>query len=377
MSLIDLNISKQTSLFLKGLAILIISLHNIIHKLPNLPIENEFSFSNKGAILFFTDSFFKEPFYFVLSFLGHYGVQIFIFLSAYAFYIKKKSIFNVSKKTFFRKRFFRISTALIIAIIAVSFLNVIIKLFIYDSIPIRTILNGFIGTYIGGFLHLLAIQPFLPKGTPGGLGPWWFISFIIQFYLLLPYLLKINYTKTKCIILIIVSIFINFIITKYKLVNFNIFYTVLGHFPEIIFAFYYAKFIRHKKVNFILLTLFFLISTLIVLYCNSNAYLWYFANIPSIFCLLSLFLLFQKIVPKRGTTFLLFIGRISVFIFLLNGITRDFFINYMSKSSKIVSIILILIYLIATISISYILYELEKIFKKKIFQIKYFKMLIS
>lgn len=365
MKKINLEISKTLSLYMKGVAIIIISLHNIIHKLPNVPLENEFLFSQNGFNLFFSNSFFKHPFYYIFSFLGHYGVQVFIFLSAYTFYIKKESIINFSNKEFYKKRFYRIFAPVIIAIIIVSILNVVLRLYIQDSVSTKTIINSFLGTYIGGALHLLTVHPFLPKNTPGGIGPWWFISFILQFYLLLPFLLKIKYTQAKCLILIITGIVFNFIFTTYKPFNINVFYTVFGHFPEIIFAFYYAQNLRHKNIRPIILFTICLISAILTLYCNSNAYSWYLATLPATICFLSLLLLFKRISGKKTADIFIFIGKISIYIFLLNGMTRLFFIPAINKASEFTSAVLILIYLISTILISYVLYTLESFISTK------------
>lgn len=365
MNNINLKIPKQTSFLLKGVAIMVISLHNIIHKLPNIPFENEFSYSNNGANLFFSELFLRNPIYFVFSFLGHYGVQIFIFISAYAFYLKKDDILNHPKITFYKNRFLRILIPVILSVIIVSILNVILRLYLKDSMPFRTIINSFLGTYIGGALHLLGIHPFLPKGTPGGLGPWWFISFIIQFYILLPFLVKIKYTQFKFIALITSSIFLNFILTNYKLVNFNIFKTVLGHFPEIFIGFYFAKNLTLKKFSPTMLFSATIIFTLLTLYSNCNSYFWYFATTTSTLGFIFLILLFQEYTSIKITSAFVYIGKISIYIFLLNGITREFFLPFLNKSSGISSVVIILTYLASTIALSSGLETLESFVRKK------------
>ena len=102
-----------------------ITLHNLIHKLPNMPIENEFKFHNYGSDIFFSPLFFENPVSFVFSFFGYYGVQIFIFLSAYAFYLKKDEIPDMPYFSFIKKRYLRPLYPLLLSMILVSFLEAV------------------------------------------------------------------------------------------------------------------------------------------------------------------------------------------------------------------------------------------------------------
>ena len=77
--------SKQDTSILKGFAIICICLHNFFHYLPPSPGENEFYFSLNHINNFFSQIS-ETPAEFVnliFSYLGHYGVQIFIFISGY------------------------------------------------------------------------------------------------------------------------------------------------------------------------------------------------------------------------------------------------------------------------------------------------------
>lgn len=71
---------QQVSLY-KGMAILAIVIHNFMHQLPG-PKEMEFFFT-EGYFFYFLQAISNEPeriFQFIMSFFGHFGVQIFIFL---------------------------------------------------------------------------------------------------------------------------------------------------------------------------------------------------------------------------------------------------------------------------------------------------------
>ena len=88
------SLSLEDSTFYKGLAILIIIFHNFFHLLNPGIGENEQGFDIQRAERFWhivtnqTEYFVQALF----SFWGHYGVQIFLFLSAYGL---TKNIFNL------------------------------------------------------------------------------------------------------------------------------------------------------------------------------------------------------------------------------------------------------------------------------------------
>src|SRR5260370_17738582 len=78
-----LELHTRDCFVLKGLAIFAICFHNYSHLLSRFE-ENEFSFSQE-RFLAYLDALQEPPriLQASFSFFGHYGVQIFIFLSAY------------------------------------------------------------------------------------------------------------------------------------------------------------------------------------------------------------------------------------------------------------------------------------------------------
>ena len=77
-------LNKEQSTLFKAIAILMIATHNFMHKLSVIK-ENEFSHSPDRftglfrALIASPENCAQD----LLSFFGHFGVQIFIFLSAY------------------------------------------------------------------------------------------------------------------------------------------------------------------------------------------------------------------------------------------------------------------------------------------------------
>lgn len=77
-----MNLTKQQCLIIKGLAILIIMLHNFVHTLLDIPC-NESSFIQERTSLFLANLFTSSSIWYILSYVGWIGVPVFIFLSGY------------------------------------------------------------------------------------------------------------------------------------------------------------------------------------------------------------------------------------------------------------------------------------------------------
>ena len=80
-----ITISKEQTNLIKGIGILLIIFHNYFHWVSPSPGENEFIFSVasvKKTFSIFSNSP-LDSVNVIFSFFGHYGVQLFIFISAY------------------------------------------------------------------------------------------------------------------------------------------------------------------------------------------------------------------------------------------------------------------------------------------------------
>src|SRR5690554_982261 len=124
--------SKKDTTYFKGIAILMIVIHNYLHILPGFGIENEFLFKEYNIQSFLKNVTIGSFYNFiaaVFSFLGHYGVQIFFFFSAYGLTIqyakrkvtKKKFILNRLKKVYFLMAFAVVFSVVFYKTIGISF----------------------------------------------------------------------------------------------------------------------------------------------------------------------------------------------------------------------------------------------------------------
>ena len=293
-----------------------------MHLYSPLPGENEFNFDQeKFYNLIFQLS--NDPidfFRLTLTYFGHFGVQIFIFLSAYGLTLKPTE--PNSHLRFIIDRMLKIYPAFIIAIILWS---------LKENLQFRPIgfEHGFFGFIDVIFINseqllykLLLISPFIPGEAYSLVGPWWFIGFIFQFYLAFPLLRKFEYTfgGPGVVILSTLSIILTYLVTDL----FPIYFTLLGHIPELLFGIYVARkgslYIPNKAILFIVFL--FIIGNMVPM-------LWHFNHISALILLL---LVFQKTKDRLQNTkhlnsVISWLGLISLQLFLINGFLREPFLT--------------------------------------------------
>ena len=87
------KLTRQQTAAMRGIAILAIVLHNFAHWLRPMVKENEYTFTAHNADRLMTELLHPSSALLahLLSFFGHYGVPVFIFLSAYGLVMKYES----------------------------------------------------------------------------------------------------------------------------------------------------------------------------------------------------------------------------------------------------------------------------------------------
>lgn len=170
-------LTKSDNHLLKGIAILSIMLHNLLHLLPGAVAENEFTFSarNIQRVLFeFHHS--QEVWRMiasVFSHFGHYGVPIFLFLSGYGLVMKyEKSPVQAPSTLLFLWQHMKKLWGLMIPGFVVALFFLIdwhtFTLSFGKSNPWLTF------AFLGNFFEFDTLI----------YGPWWFFSLMLQFYVL-------------------------------------------------------------------------------------------------------------------------------------------------------------------------------------------------
>lgn len=175
------SFSKNQTQILKGVAILCIMLHNLFHWInPMNCMENEFSFNSNNIYAFFSNIV-NSPLEFIniaFSYLGHYGVEIFIFLSGYGL-AKSFTKTPASWGNFIVHRLKKIYPLLLISFIYFFFT----RISLYYALPTRA-------EFTSMLYKLLFIHTFIPGEGMSLDGPWWFFGLIVQLYIFFPLLYK-------------------------------------------------------------------------------------------------------------------------------------------------------------------------------------------
>lgn len=306
------SLSKDETLAFKALGIILIVFHNYFRWVEPITGENEFYFS-RGNITSSIDvlsSNLLELINVFFNYLGHYGVQVFIFVSAYGL-TKAYQNNSFSYRGFVGKRFAKLYPTMLIAAFAMVIFNVIA----HGNLPTK-------GNLVEIGVQLSLLSTFLPNKALVAVGPWWFYSFIFQFYLLFPLLLKL-YKKYRDIALILIAIagyviviFLNPVLLNYKI---NLMQTVFGHLPEFCLGIWFVN--RNEyRIN-----VWFYISIWIIFLLGSYyREFWYFSHLTVI---IVLFPILQGLVKNLSRfslihKFLSFIGIVSVYIFATHGYLR-------------------------------------------------------
>ncbi|MDR2205563.1 MAG: acyltransferase [Flavobacteriaceae bacterium] len=305
------NLTKEQISILKSVGIIMIVLHNFLHWRTDVG-ENEMSYSPEHLINLMK-SISNDPFSIFIglfSYFGHFGVQIFIFVSAYGLtkkYLNQNR--DINYKEYIGYRLIKIySLAGFGLLVTVAYQMLYFGpsfSFVLSAVKSLTMTNNF--RYASIYAYV---------------GPWWFFSLILQLYFVFPFLYRYLQKKREMgfyLLLAIsyLSIYVIFPFTeKLKIPLFGNF---LGHLPEFLLGIALAMFPKLAlKSKHILMALgIFVISNL-----SEHTFPFSFLSATVLLIAMVRPLLFaRKTVVSRA---LVFIGGISMFIFLINGQLRTF-----------------------------------------------------
>lgn len=312
-------ISKEETNLYKGFGILLIILHNFFHWMPPWIGENEFDFDPKRVYNLFS-AISHYPLEFInslFSYLGHYGVQVFIFASgvglAYSMLDKKR---NWAK--FMTERLKKLYPLMIVGVIFYFFTTIIIEQKIIGSWEWKEILYKFL------FIHTLH-----PHSGMSLTGPWWFFGLIFQLYIFFPLLFKLfKRYRVKAFILICILCYTWIYISQYvyhPAADVYLLQNAPGHLPEFCFGILIAL-EKGKKIH----PAWFIIS--LIVFVLGNFYRPFFP-LTFLSATVVLYWLGSKTSPyiakkdsfiKRGV---LFFGSISMILFAIHGPFRVPFIS--------------------------------------------------
>jgi peptidoglycan/LPS O-acetylase OafA/YrhL len=315
-SLIPQHFGKEDVQVCKGVAIILIVLHNYCHLVRPNPGNNEFNFDPNRivALLGFLRAQPGDSFNLFFSYFGHYGVQVFLFLSAYGLMRSYRDRID-GWWAFMWRRVDRIYPTFLLAVAAYL-------------IFIVTPWNPDIAWYLKTSLVELSL---LSSVWPGHqlqlVGPWWFFSVIFQFYALFPLLrrITIRYGGEGLIMVGVTGLVFTYLANPVLVSNgINLKLTLIGHLPTLCLGLYLAR-----AEDLSIPTPVLLAAAGVFIAGNWLAPYWYLAPI----CIATLFVagLGRGIVWLRkwgpGYRFVEYCGYVSLPLFAIHGIMRDPFVR--------------------------------------------------
>ncbi|MDO9510324.1 MAG: sulfatase-like hydrolase/transferase [Bacteroidales bacterium] len=316
-----ISISRSHTDVFKGLGILFIVFHNYFHWVWPSPGENEFNFST-SRILTLWEQIFTSPleiFNLLFSYFGHFGVQIFIFISGYGLAMAANAK-GVKYFSFLIRRFGKIYPSFLMAVAVL----IVLRIF---SAPES--LNGVFFHQIK--LKLLLIANFFPGEALTINGPWWFYSMIFQLYVVFPLLWWLDKKSTGISFFLISALALGLIfvlgVDPWQSKT-NLMQNMPGHLPEFLLGIYIANRKPGKFASYL-----WPLALLIFALGNYFESLWLLTFI-SVTWLLVVF--FQRLADnlKPGSVFLriiVYFGSISMYLFAIHGFIRVPFVEMASK----------------------------------------------
>ncbi len=302
----------------------------------------------------------RSGFQALFSFLGHFGVQIFIFLSAYG--LTKKFLEDKPRYwPYILKRFLNIYPSFILAILLWALVVGGWRFGLFGPFEILSDNSESLLLKLSLLSNLFPNEALLP------VGPWWFIGFIFQFYFTFPLLFRLyqHWGNGFLIGLSALGLIINIALNG-EIGKVSLYVNLIGHLPELALGMYLVKHdnyvIKNPKIAIFLVFIIFILG-------NMNQALWHLNHIAFLILLLAgLNNLLPRIKQQHlGKKALLFLGAISMPLFLVNGFLRRPFISIAEKFDKaLMTIVAGLLFLVTSIIIAFALTKIEKYLMSKL-----------
>ena len=324
-------LSRTECNILRGIAILGIFLHNYCHWLKPIVKENEYQYFQKNADWFLqvlTSPDMNLPLH-LLSFFGHYGVPVFLFLSAYGLEMKygahqhptiaaqeaSANAQHTTPITFLKQHYLKLFKMMIVGFVAFTLTDYVTR-----------------GPHHYTFLDIVAMLGMFNNLLPNPdkiiwPGPYWFFGLMLQLYAVYRLLLYRRSWKTTAVLMAVCLVIQLFLAPESDALN-RYRYNFMGGMLPFGLGILYARFGRRLSTQSYLNL--FAVSTILIVVCSLNFYTWTF--VPLFICTGSIGLakiitrISQNPLGARLNTFFNWMGVISSALFVCHPVTRKIFI---------------------------------------------------
>lgn len=308
--------SKRFTSYCKGVGILLIAIHNYFHIRRGFGLENEMDFDPDhiwNFLGYFAVLNLDQWLAALFGYLGHYGVQLFIFFSAYGLAVqyKKKSESDI---LFIARRLKKIYFLLFFGVALIVAGSITLGKHTYDFFGV---INDslLLGSTLNSFSRVHLYDLFS--------GPFWFFGLIIQIYLIFPILYKIMVRLgSRRVVVAFVGTYGLLYFGYYGTLNtdYGVLGSFVGHLPEVLLGIVCAQFgvgmLRLKR-----LYVFVVVGVFVLSQMYEGVFLLSFLSISVL--LVWLLAKIELMLPIRAVDALVFVGKISMMMFVLNTGIRD------------------------------------------------------
>lgn len=316
-----MKLDPRTTTLMRGVGILAIIGHNFQYLVSDLPGVNEFVFERENVEAFLSlvrASPLALP-RLLVAFLGHYGVQVFIFLSAFGLtrsFLRAPPAFGV----FLRTRVAKLYPPFVLAIVAWA---------LWKGLP-----EGALGPmhrvsdHWGSLLLKLSLVSNLVRGEQLSLvGPWWFLPFIVQFYVVFPLLFRLS--TRGLVALSLAGFALTVGLNETVLPGGFLLATPLGHLPEFCLGIWWG---RHPQAELPRGAI--VAALLVFLAGNLVAPAWYLSHLAVLVLFLAAWPALAAVLERFGPLeqAVEWIGLLSLELFLVNGFLRDPFMTWAKRA---------------------------------------------
>lgn len=325
----SIELSHEQSLIMRGIAIIMIALHNYCHLLEFSVKENESFFQADNMTAFFDQQTMFSVYwvYNFFSFLGWYGITVFIFLTGYGLVKKYENPQSppMSKSSFLYNNWFKLFALLLPGIlyyVAYDIVNYFVSgdigyiINLYSRLFILTFLNDIFGLWI--------------ETAPGA---YWYFGLTLEFYLLYAFCV---YRRNHRILLLLTLISILLQITVYNGLFGNpkpllewVRQNITGWMLPFTFGILLAKVKSLSSTTFHVVTA---IAAIIFFPTMTGPTLWQISLLCAVILAIWISCISLKIPYWKG--FWIFVGRLSPFIFAAHPMVRGIFFSFSSPTAK-------------------------------------------
>lgn len=320
-----LNLSREQTIIMRGLAITFIALHNFCHVFNFTIDENESSFRRENADDFFNQlgNISGEWVYNLFSFLGWYGVPVFVFLTAFGLVRKyeAETAGPLRKVDFLYNNWVKLFALFLPAAILIAIHLCVIYFLENTPFPIEGILKIIFSL---SFLNDL-VFPFLPPYPV----IYWYFGLTLEFYFL--YAFAVYKRPLKLLLIItLASIILQYVALPGEWNGFKegllrwVRFNITGWLVPFTFGIIYA---RARTISTIGGILTIIASFVMFLPTMINPLSWQVSLLCAIIITILIAIVFDKI-PYWNRLWI-WIGKLSPFIFTAHPLVRLGFLYYL------------------------------------------------